>query len=297
MLTNSLVTGGSGMIGRKVVELLSHPFYVDKPNKLLPELDAIFIPGDLADFNFCKQVTRNMDYVFHVAGVKGSPKMTKERPADFFVPMLQMNTNILEACRLNNVKGVVYVSSIGAGSNEQGEPLDYFPGWAKRMGELQIRAYKEQYGLENFSIVRPSNVYGEGDRFDETSMVIPSLMMKIARGDDPVIIWGDGSEIRDFVYSGDVAQGIIQAMIYGTRGHFVNLGCGGGYSIWQLVETLKSFIDFNYKFEPSKARGHPKRVLDIWLAQQTICYNPTTTLEEGLKKTWKSYQQSLKMSG
>ena len=85
--------------------------------------------------------------------------------------------------------------------------MDMFPGWAKRMAELQIKAYAKQYGLNNYSIVRPCNVYGPGDNFDpKNAMVIPTLMQRIFNKEDPVIVWGDGSAIRDFAYSSDVAR-------------------------------------------------------------------------------------------
>jgi GDP-L-fucose synthase len=165
-----------------------------------------------------------------------------------------------------------------------------FPGWAKRMAELQIQAYKIQYNLDNFSIVRPCNVYGPGDNFNpDNAMVIPSLMYRIYHKEDPVVVWGDGSAIRDFAYSRDVAEGIILALHYGTRSRFVNLGSGRGYSVKKLVETLNSFIDFNYKFDTTRPSGFPKRVMDISLAKELIHYNPTTSLLEGLKKTWKWY--------
>jgi GDP-L-fucose synthase len=165
--------------------------------------------------------------------------------------------------------------------------MDMFPGWAKRMAELQIQAYKIQYGIDNFSIVRPCNVYGPGDNFDPNSaMVIPSLMYRIYHKEDPVVIWGDGNAIRDFAYSRDVAEGIILALYYGTKSHFVNLGSGKGYPIKELVEILNSFVDFNYQFDTTKSSGFARRVMDISLARELIHYNPTTTLLDGLKETW-----------
>jgi GDP-L-fucose synthase len=211
------------------------------------------------------------------------------------------NTNVLEACRINKVKKVVYTSSIGAYAsaevfreteNLEGPPMDMFPGWAKRMAELQVQAYKIQYGLDNFAIVRPCNVYGPGDNFDpDNAMVIPTLMYRIYHKEDPVVVWGDGSAIRDFAYSRDVAEGVILAMYHGTKSSFVNLGSGSGCSIRELVETLYSFIDFNYVFDAGKPSGFPRRVMDISLAQKLIGYNPTTLLLDGLKQTWKWYVQ------
>ena len=256
--------------------------------------DHIF--GDLSYFHKVEQLVSGKDFVFHIAGVKGSVKVTKEKPASFFVPLLMMNTNVLEACRIHKVEKVVYTSSVGAYSNAEvfkenenltGEPMDMFPGWAKRMAEKQVEAYKIQYNLDNFAIVRPANIYGPGDNFDpENAMVIPTLMMRIARGEDPIKVWGDGSAIRDFAFSRDVAEGIIQALYYGTDGKFVNLGSGIGYSIKMLVETLHSFLDFNYEFDTSKPSGFPRRIMDISLARKRINYNPTTSLRDGLRETW-----------
>ena len=101
-------------------------------------------------------------------------------------------------------------------------------------------------------------------------------------------IWGDGSAIRDFAYSEDVADGIILTMIKGTGNFdFLNLGSGKGYKIKELVETMASFIDFKYEFDSSKDSGFKVRVMDISNAKSIIGYNPQTTLRQGLEKTWK----------
>lgn len=302
---NVLVTGGTGMIGRQIVQILCEAgahIKIVSLDRIIVHDKAEHISGDLRSFEFCKEITKDMDFVFHVAGIKGSIEVTKAKPASFFVPLLMINTNVLEACRINKVKKIVYTSSIGAYASAEifretgdfdGPPMDMFPGWAKRMAELQVQAYKIQYGLDNFSIVRPCNVYGPGDNFDpESAMVIPSLMYRIYHKEDPVIIWGDGTAVRDFAYSRDVAEGIILALYYGTKSQFVNLGSGKGYSIKELVETLHSFIDFNYKFDTAKPSGFPKRIMDISLARKSIDYNPTTSLLEGLKETWKWYTEN-----
>ena len=298
--SNILVTGGTGLIGRQIVKMLCD----DGARVRIVSLDEVNVDdraehvfGDLTDFSLCKELTKDMDFVFHLAGIKGSIDVTKSKPASFFVPLMMFNTNVLEACRLNKAQKVVYTSSIGAYSSAEvfkedegndGPPMDMFPGWAKRMAELQIEAYRIQYGLKNFSVVRPCNVYGPGDNFDpKNAMVIPTLMYRIYNGEDPVVVWGDGSAIRDFAYSRDVAEGIILALYHGTGNHpFVNLGSGNGYTIKELVETLHEFLDFNYRFDTTKPSGFPKRVMDISLAKKVIDYNPSTSLFDGLKETW-----------
>ena len=291
------------MIGRAIVRMLCEA----KAEVTSVSLDDVVaddraksITADLTELSVCMDITKGMDYVFHVAGIKGSIEVTKSHPASFFVPLLMFNTNILEACRRNKIKKVVYTSSIGAypaneifvepsefDPGQEPPPMDMFPGWAKRMGEMQILAYKKQYGMTNMAIVRPCNVYGPWDNFDpENAMVIPSLMARIAQKETPLSVWGDGSAIRDFAYSEDVALGTMQALRYGTGGEFVNLGSGKGHTVRELVETLNQFIDFRYEFDTSKPSGFPKRVMSIEKAREQINYDPQTSLHEGLKATW-----------
>jgi GDP-L-fucose synthase len=301
---NCLVTGGTGLIGRHIATILVEAgakVKVVSLDRLQIHSDVEHVYGDLTDLSFCLDQTQGMDCVFHVAGIKGSIEVTKSRPASFLVPLLMFNTNLLEAARRNGVKKLVYTSSIGAYSsaeqfleteNRDGPPMDMYPGWAKRMAELQIAAYREQYGLD-WSIVRPCNVYGPGDNFDpNNAMVIPTLMMRIHRGERPVSVWGDGSAIRDFAFSRDVAIGTIQALYYGTRGDFVNLGSGVGYTVRELVETLREFIDFEYEFDVTKPSGFPRRVMDISRAREWIHYDPQTSLRQGLEETWNWFKNN-----
>jgi GDP-L-fucose synthase len=300
----AIVTGGTGMIGREVVRLLmDHGCSVTSISLDDLALDprVSYVKGDLSDLKFCLDICSGVDYVFHVAGIKGSVVVTKEKPASFFVPLLMMNTNILEAARRNKVEKVLYTSSIGAYSPSEIfmestddiniPPMDMFPGWAKRMAEMQIDAYRIQYGMMNFSIVRPSNIYGPGDNFDEkNAMVIPSLISRVSRGDNPVQIWGNGSSERDFLHATDAAIGIIYACIRGTDGKPINLGCGYGITIKELVETLQMITTFEAFFDVSKPSGFPKRVMDMSLAKSKIGFVPHITLEMGLRQVWKWFQ-------
>ena len=114
---NCLITGGTGMIGREIATLLADA----GANVRVVSLDRVkvhnkvdHVYGDLTNFEFCRKLTKDMDCVFHVAGIKGSIKVTVENPASFFVPLLMFNTNVLEASRINKVPKLVYTSSIGA---------------------------------------------------------------------------------------------------------------------------------------------------------------------------------------
>ena len=165
---------------------------------------------------------------------------------------------------------------------------------ANRMAEMQIKAYKPQHNLDGYSIVRPCNVYGPGDNFDpKNAMVIPTLIHRIVSGEDPVTVWGDGTAIRDFAYSGDIADGILLALHHGTRGSFVNLGSGIDVSISDLVSTLHEFLDFNHRFDTTKPSGYSRRVMDISRARDWFNYQPAVGLRDGLEATYSWYMEHL----
>jgi len=300
-----LVTGGTGLIGRQVVEILSNAGamvdivsldYVDLNLK-----NVEIYHTDLRSIESCMDIVAGSEFVFHLAGIKGGVDVTAKSPATVFVPYLQFNTNILEACRLKGVEKVVYTSTIGAYPNREefvegeiidGVPMDRAAGWAKRMAELQIQFYKEQYGLRNFTAVRPANIYGPGDNFDpENAMVIPSLMRRICSDEDPIKIWGDGSAIRDFAYSRDIAEGIILALYHQPDIPYLNLGSGKSVSIKELVETMQEIVLFRYEFDSTKPSGFPKRVMNIDKARELIGFNPLTSLKDGLKETWEWFNK------
>ena len=147
---NVIVTGGTGMIGRSIVKILcdaaANVTSVSLDDLIVDER-ANHLKSDLTRLDNCLELTKGVDYVFHVAGIKGSIEVTKSKPASFFVPLLMFNTNILEACRVNKVKKVVYTSSIGAYPSAEvfqepdafdpgiePPPMDMFPWLGKAYG-------------------------------------------------------------------------------------------------------------------------------------------------------------------
>ncbi len=122
-------------------------------------------------------------------------------------------------------------------------------------------------------------------------MVIPSLMRRIYSGENPLCIWGNGSAIRDFAYSKDIAEGIILALYHQPDVPYLNLGSGKSVSIAELVKTLVEIVPFNYIFDSTKPSGFPKRVMNIDKARELIGFNPSTSLKEGLKETWEWFNK------
>jgi GDP-L-fucose synthase len=226
--------------------------------------------------------------------------MTSEKPASFLVPTVLVNTNVLEACRINEVGGVLFTSSIGVYApaplmreddlwNSVPSNFDIHAGYAKRLGELQIDAYKRQFSLEGMQVVRPANVYGPFDNFDvETAMVIPSLVSKVLKAGNTLEVWGDGTPVRDFIHARDVAIGMMRVVESGIDKP-VNLGSGRGVSIRELVEIFQQILPglaVEWKDLPgdSPVHGDNVRVLDVERAN-SIGFSASISLLDGIKET------------
>jgi GDP-L-fucose synthase len=283
-----LVTGANGMIGKSLVELLRRKGAYVHPTDL---------PTDLRERSICQEACKGMDIVMHLAGIKGSPQSAKEQPARYFVPMLQFNTNMMEAAKDAGVEWYLYTSSVGV--YEQAEVLteddvwktfpsenDTFPAWAKRMGELQAQAYSIEYDWNKTSIVRPANVYGIYDNFGEHSMVIPSLIKKASKN-NVLHVWGDGSPIRDLIYSEDVALGMIH-MVENQVTEPVNIASGTGVSIKNIAEIIAEYFGKEICWDTSKPMGDMKRLMDTSRAE-SYGFKPRTPLKEGIIKTIEWY--------
>ena len=306
---NVIVTGGTGLIGQPLVRMLVDEganvtvVSLDKPSRA-PRA-VIFKNADLREFSNCMEVSENMDIVFHLAGVKGSPAMTAKRPASFFVPTISFNTNMMEAARQCGVKRYLFTSSIGVYSPAEvffeddvwktfPSPNDRFAGWAKRMGELQAEAYKIEYGWDKISIVRPANVYGPYDNFDpENAMVIPSLIKRAVDGENPLTVWGDGSPIRDFIHAEDVAKGMMLVVEKGIN-EPINLGSGTGISIKYIAKTISENVPngpIPIVWDTEKPKGDAKRLMDMVRAN-SYGFMPTTSIEAGIKETINWYLEN-----
>jgi GDP-L-fucose synthase len=238
-------------------------------------------------------------------GIKCSPKVCIEEPANIMGPMMQFNTNMLEAAMKQNVKWYLYTSTVGV--YEPAEVLkeddvwktqpsrnDWYGGWAKRMGELQCLAYEKQYGKGKCSIVRPANVYGPNDNFDlDSAMVIPSLIRK-AFNNDVLEVWGDGSSIRDFVHARDVARGMIFA-VENKITEPLNLGSGEEITIKRIAEAVANRANVEISWDISKPKGDPRRVFDMSRAK-SYGFQPEISIEDGINETIEWYLNNKKIA-
>jgi len=271
-----LITGSEGMIGKELSSMLecSKQF----PHTIVQRIDVKkWRRHDLRDFRTCLDLCEDVDYVFHLAGIKGSPKRTKERPVDFMGPMLQFDTNMIIAAQMCGVKRFLYTSSIAVE-----HPLsDLYPAWAKKTAEVLIEAMKIQYPKgTKYCVVRPANVYGRFDDFDsEFPMVITSLI-KNALTKRTLKIWGKGDQVRDFINSKDVARGMIKAMCDMVEDP-VNLCSGKGVMIKQIANIISKETKTPLEFVPTKGEvlGDKKRVMKLnW------DFKPEIKIKQGIKE-------------
>ena len=307
-MTKILITGASGMVGKHLVDMcLEKGYYVRGTDIRLDDRyleekywgeNFDFFQVDLRDFDRCKVLVDDIDVVFQVAGVKGSPKRAAEQPNDYFTPMLQMNTNMAEAARLQGVDWYVYTSTVGvyqpAKVFKEDDVWKTFPsendkyaGWVKRLGELQLDCFETHYGLKNYSIVRPANIYGEYDNFGEESTVIASLVKK-GCNDKLLSVWGDGTPIRDFIHAEDVARGIL--MSYENKiTEPINLGSGNGVCIKDIASIVATHYGKEIEYDTTKPNGDNKRLMDMTRANSYGFY-PQVDLETGIKRVIKYYE-------
>jgi GDP-L-fucose synthase len=290
---NILVTGGNGMIGKALVELL---YDTTSANIMVADLPNV----DLRDRDDCKSICEGQDIVFHLAGIKGSPQRCMEAPASFSVPMIQFNANMIEATYNAGVEWFLYTSSVGVYHPTEvfveddvwstfPSENDWYAGWAKRIGEMNVEAYMEEYRWNKCSIVRPANVYGPNDNFGEWSMVVPSLIKK-AYENEVLEVWGDGSPIRDLIYAEDVARGMIH-MVQNEVTEPVNLGSGTGVTIKEIAEIVAKYFDKEIVWDTTKPMGDMKRLMDMSRAK-SYGFESKISFEDGIQKTIEWYKEN-----
>jgi GDP-L-fucose synthase len=300
----TLVTGGSGFLGSHLVERLQrtgHDVVVPRSAEydLTREDDAARLFRDTEP-----------ELVFHLAALAGGIGANRAAPGRFWYANLLMGTQVLEQGRLAGVRKLVLLGTICSYPKHTPVPFreeDLWNGYpeetnapygvAKKALLVGAQAYREQYGLDAITLM-PVNLYGPRDNFDlETSHVIPALIRKMLeaaeRGDDEVVLWGDGSPTREFLYVEDCADGIALAAERYDGGDPVNLGSGDEVSIGALSSLVAELAGFtgSIRWDTSKPNGQPRRLLDTSKAAELFGFRAQTTLRDGLERTIAWYRE------
>lgn len=328
-----LITGANGLVGHPTVkkcltERTKKIYAVDiKFSSELRQLEKEsqgrleLIESDLTYLHNCEMLFKNksVNIVLHIAGVKGSPLRSSTMPADYLFPMLMFNTNMIKASYDAKIDWFVYLSSVGVYKpkdimNEEDvwnreetwsstpSKNDWHPGWSKRIGELTLDALKVQYGWDNWTVLRPSNIYGTHDNFAPDATVISTNIWKVFNvQEDDIVCWGDGTPRRDFVFGDDVAQATIDVVKKEVK-DIINFGCGDAITIKETIETIvEEYKEVtgktkNIVWDTEKMNGDRIRCLGK-KRQEKYGILPQTSLREGIRKSIESYMNTLQMDG
>ena len=297
-----LVTGGAGFIGSFVVENLIKTKGVDPADVVVPRSRD----RDLRRLENAQSAVKGCQIVFHLAAQTGGIAFSRGHPASQYYNCSLINLHMLEAARLEGVEQFVGVGNLLAYPATAPSPLreedlhngriagtHLGVGLSKRDLVVMAEMYHREFGM-SVSVVLPANAYGPRDRFDpEISHVIPATIRKCFE-DPELVVWGDGSPTRDFLYVEDLAEGLVLAAEKLQGAECVNLASGQEISIRDLVYLIARLTDYKGKivFDTSKSGGDPRRAASTERADRLIGLKPRYGLEEGLRRTIEWYRRA-----
>lgn len=306
-----LVTGGAGFIGshlaRTLIEKGCEVYIADnfsrgRKENIATIMDRIQLyTTDLTKLEHCIMATKEIDFVFHLAASVGGIQYIKKENVEGSTPSLLMNTNMLEAARINNVERFLFASSAciyeerSTELNEFREE-DAYPanpattyGWAKLMGEIQCRAYHLDYGLKTSS-VRIFNAYGEHENIDPRwSHVIPSLIRKtVLYPKEGFKMFGDGKQERAFLHVQDCVDGLIRSMEKIEDGEPINIGSEELVTISELAEKVVRLSGKNIglEYDLSGPQGTHRYCANTTKMKDVLGWSPEVSLDDGLRRIY-----------
>ena len=299
------ITGGAGFLGSHLVEELERR-----------GADEIFIPAYPAyDLTKRDDILRMLadarpDVIIHLAAIVGGIGANMASPGRFFYSNAIMGILLIEEARLAGVAKFVALGTICAYPKFAAIPFREEELWAgypeetnapyglaKKMMMVQCQAYRQEYGFDGIFLL-PVNLYGPRDNFDlESSHVIPAMIRKMISARDAgqtVVLWGDGSPTREFLYVGDAARAIALAAELYDGSEPVNLGAGWEISIKELAETIAKAVDYRGEivWDTSKPNGQPRRKLDVSRARDLFGFEAEVPFDEGIARTVEWWEET-----
>jgi len=301
-----LVTGGAGFVGANLIRRLID--YGANVRATLHKKEAVvkgdhieYIHCDLLNPEDCRQVCQNMEYIFLCAAVTSGASVIEKTPLVHLTPNLIMNAQMLEAAYAAKAKKVLFISSntvypvTDFPVKEEDVTNEFFEkyfivGWMKRFSEIICEMYSTKIKKTMGTVVvRPANIYGPFADFEwETSHVLPALIRKVVARHSPIEVWGNGKDIKDFIFIEDFIDGLLLAIEKTDGFDVVNIASGNQYVLRGLLDTIikiDGFEDARVIYDTSKPTMIPKRLIDPAKAKEMLGFEAKTSIEEGLKKT------------
>jgi GDP-L-fucose synthase len=295
-----LVTGGGGFLGSHLVarlEQVGHDVVVARRRDY-----------DLTHFDEAERLFSDSkpELVFHLAAEVGGIGANRANPGRYWYANLMMGAHVLELSRVHGVQKLILAGTVCAYPKHTPVPFsedDLWNGYpeetnapygvAKKSVLVGAQAYREQYGIDAIFLL-PANLYGPRDNFHPTnSHVIPDLIRKMHEANREVVLWGDGSPTREFLYVDDCAEGFQLAAERYDGPDPINLGTGVETSIRELAETIADLTGFDGEivWDTSMPNGQPRRQLDATRAEQLFGFRARTALRDGLERTISWYRE------
>lgn len=302
-----VVTGCSGLTGYnltlRLLELGARVLGVVHKTVKVPSHPNFTICGgiDLRNPEHCDRVAREADYVFHLAANTSGAAAMIATPLVHVTPNVVINAYLLEACHTNKVKKFLWLASTTGYPDSRepmtedmlfvGEPHEkYFAaGWMKRYTEILCRLYSEKISPALPCIVlRPTNIYGPGDKIDpQRSHVLPALIRKVIEKQNPIEVWGDGTDERDLIYIDDMVDAMLKAMEIQTGYDPINIGYGQTHTVNELLQIVKEVAGYDapVKYLLNAPRTIPVRKVNIEKSKRVLGWEPLVSIQEGIRRT------------
>ncbi len=313
---NVLVTGAAGFIGTNLVKrLLEEGANVRGVlHRKSPQVDfdsdkIDYIWADLTRREFCEEVVKDIDYVFMCAANTSGAAVMEKTPLAHVTPNVIMNSLMLEAAHKAGVKKFSFMSSttiypISDQPLKEDDVNDEFfskyfcVGWMKRFSEIMCEMYSTKIKNPMTTIIiRPGNLYGDYDDFEwETSHSTAALIRRVVERHNPLVIWGDGSDLKDITYISDLIDGMVTAMEKLDEFSIINIAGGKSYTIKETLDTIlkvDGYENANVEYDLTKPTMIPRRLISIDKARELIGFSPKISLREGLKKTIEWYRKNI----